>query len=80
MRQGRTYVPSIDTLTQQGAGHMYLYDGKLYFTKDHVQLLKKGSEFVKKRYHAIANVSSSKSNVIREKMHRLCRKSAKVLF
>lgn len=47
---------------------MYLYDGKLYFTKDHVSLLKKESEFVKQRYHTISIVSFSKSNIIREKM------------
>jgi transposase len=47
---------------------MYLYDGKLYFTKDHVHLLKKEPEYVKQRYHAIANASFSKSNTIREKI------------
>jgi hypothetical protein len=47
---------------------MYIYDGKLYFTKDHVTLLKKEPEYVKQRYHAIANTSFSKSNIIREKM------------
>ena len=47
---------------------MYLYDGELYFTKDHVHLLKKEPEYVKQRYHAVANASFSKSNIIREKM------------
>jgi hypothetical protein len=47
---------------------MYLHDGKLYFTKDHVPLLKKEPEYIKQRYHAIANASFSKSNIIREKM------------
>jgi hypothetical protein len=47
---------------------MYLYDGELYFTKDHVHLLKKEPEYVKQRYHAVTNASFSKSNIIREKM------------
>jgi hypothetical protein len=47
---------------------MYLYDGKLYFAKNHVTLLKKEPEYVQRRYHAIANASFSKSNIIRQKM------------
>jgi leucine-zipper of insertion element IS481 len=47
---------------------MYIYDGKLYFIKDHVKILKNEPEYVKLRYHAIANASFSKNNLIREKM------------
>jgi transposase len=46
---------------------MYLYKGELYFTKNHVSLLKLEPEYVKRRYHAIANASFSKSNIIIEK-------------
>jgi transposase len=46
---------------------MYLYKGELYFTKNHVSLLKLEPEYVKRRYHAIANASFSKSNIIMEK-------------
>ena len=47
---------------------MYIYNGKFYFTKDHVHLLKNEPEYVKQRYYAIANASFSKSNIIRQKM------------
>ncbi|HWR27350.1 MAG TPA: leucine zipper domain-containing protein [Candidatus Thermoplasmatota archaeon] len=47
---------------------MYIYDGKLYLTKDHVHLLKKEPEYVKQRYPAVSNASFSKSNIIRDKM------------
>ena len=47
---------------------MYLHKGEFYFTKEQVQLLKDEPEYVKQRYHAIANASFSKSNIIREKM------------
>lgn len=47
---------------------MYIYDCELYFKKDHVSILKNEPDYVKQRYHAIANASFSKSNLIREKM------------
>jgi len=47
---------------------MYLFKGEFYFTKDQIQLLKNEREYVKQRYHAIANTTFSKSNIIREKM------------
>jgi len=47
---------------------MYLYNGELYFTKDHVPLLKNEPNYVQQRYHAIANATFSKNNIIRNKM------------
>jgi hypothetical protein len=56
------------TLNKKGVGYKYLYDGELYFQKNHVHLLKEEPEYIKEQYHAIANVSFYKSNILREKM------------
>jgi len=46
---------------------MFIQYGELYLKKQHIQLLKKEPEYVKKRYHAVAVALSSKNNIIREK-------------
>lgn len=46
---------------------MYIFKLELYLNKEHIQLLKNESEYVKQRYHAIVKAFSSKNNVIREK-------------
>ncbi|KYK25165.1 hypothetical protein AYK24_10470 [Thermoplasmatales archaeon SG8-52-4] len=46
---------------------MYIYKGELYLKKDHIELLKKESEYVKQRYHAVASVLSTGSNIKRQK-------------
>lgn len=45
---------------------MYIFKGELYLKKEHIQLLKNEFEYVKRRYHAVAKVFSSKDNIIRE--------------
>jgi len=46
---------------------MYIFNGELYLYKDHIQLLQNESEYVKRRYHAVARAVLSKNNIIREK-------------
>ena len=46
---------------------MFIRYGEVYLKKDHVQLLKKEPDYVKKRYHAVAIALSSNNNIIREK-------------
>ena len=44
---------------------MFIHYRELYLKKQHIQLLKKEPDYVKKRYHAVALVS--KNNILREK-------------
>ncbi|MFW6122597.1 MAG: hypothetical protein ACOC80_17085 [Petrotogales bacterium] len=46
---------------------MFIYYGEVYLEKDHVHLLKKEPDYVKKRYHAVAIAITSKDNKIRER-------------
>ena len=46
---------------------MFIHYEELYLKKQHIQLLKKEPDYVKKRYHAIAVALASKNNIIREK-------------
>ncbi len=46
---------------------MFIYYGEVYLEKDHVHLLKKEPDYVKKRYHAVAIAIASKDNKIRER-------------
>ena len=46
---------------------MYIYHGEPYIHKEHIQLLRHESPYVKQGYHAVVRAVSSKNNNIREK-------------
>jgi transposase len=46
---------------------MFIHYGEIYLKKEHIQIIRKESDYVKQRYHAVAVALNSKNNSIIEK-------------